>query len=163
MKRDPRHEQLGDVPQAYRPEAVTDPYGVSNAGGGYSNASVADMQNRVEQIRARDRDENASIGPARNVAVRARFAQSAFVSTDRSLQILNNNPRRMYFLIQNLGPNDIYVNFGNKAQINNVKIIVNGNYEPFVTPLDSIAVICDPGNTSTVTVIEGVEVRPGGY
>lgn len=163
MKRDPRFTQLGDIPQVYRPETVTDPYGASGSGGGYSNASVYDMQNRVEQVRAYDEEARKDVGPYRNVAVRARFAQSAFVASELSLQILNANPRRMYFLIQNLGPNDVYINFGNKAQLNNVKVIVNGNYEPFVTPLDSVSIICDPGNTSTVTAIEGVEVQPGGY
>lgn len=162
--RDPRYETLGDIPQVYRPEAVEDAYGVDGQGGGYSNHAVRNTSRRIEEVRQVDneRDINAN-QPARNVAYRARFAQSAFVATELSLQILRNNPRRMYFLIQNIGGNDVFINFGNKAQTNNIKIIANGNYEPFVTPLDSISIICAAGLTTTVAVIEGVEVRPGGY
>jgi hypothetical protein len=162
MKRIPR-SQLGDIPRTLRPEEITDPYGVEGGGGGYSNAAVSQMNREVQQIREVQEHQARAVGPARNVAVRARFAQSAFTATDRSLQILNSSSRRMYFLLQNLGPNDVFVNFGNKAQINNVKIVVDGNYEPFVCPMDSIAVICAAGLNTTVTVIEGVEIRPGGY
>lgn len=163
MKRDPRFQNLGDIPQAYRPETIEDAYGVDAAGGGYSNAAVLDTQRRIQAHREQQARDCAQPGPARNVAVRGRFAQSAFIADEASAQILNANPRRLYFLIQNLGPNDVYINFGNKAQRNNVKIVVNGNYEPFVAPLDSVSVICDPGNTATVTVIEGVEVGAGGF
>lgn len=162
MKRRPR-TQLDDIPQPLRPEDTEDAYGVDGAGGGYSNQSVINTARDIQRVRRLQSESEASLGPARNVAVRGRFAQSAFVATEQSLQILNSSSRRLYFLIQNLGPNDVYVNFGNKAQTNNVKIVVNGNYEPFVCPMDSVSVICDAGNTATVTVIEGVEIRPGGY
>lgn len=160
MKQRPR-SQLNDIPQSLRPETVEDAYGVGS--GGYSNQTVLNTQRDIERVRAQQSSAEGDMGPARNVAVRGRFAQSAFNVTDVSLQILNSSSRRLYFLIQNLGPNDVYVNFGNKAQINNVKVIVNGNYEPFVCPMDSVSVICDPANTSVITVIEGVEIRPGGY
>ena len=161
MKRDPRYEQLGDIPQALRPETTEDAYGVDGQGGGYSNARVLATQQRIQAMREEQARSCEQPGPARNVAVRGRFAQSAFIVDEVSQQILNANPRRLYFIIQNLGPNDVYINFGNKAQRNNVKIIVNGNYEPFVAPTNSVNVICDPGNTATVTAIEGVEVGVG--
>lgn len=163
MRRDPRYEQMGDIPQALRPETTEDAYGVDSSGQGYSNLEVGNMSRRVEEIRRVNAEKCATDAPDRNVSVRARFAQSAFNITEVSLQVLRANAMRKYFLVQNIGANDVYINFGNKAQVNNVKIVANGNYEPFVTPIDSISLICDPGNTSIVTVIEGVEVRPGGY
>lgn len=121
---------LGEIPQNIRPEYV-------------------------ETTRPMPRRD---LGRPRDIALRGKFSTSLINVVDTSKQPLNSNPRRVYLIIQNNGANDVYVNFANKATPGNLKIIPNGYYEPLVAPIDSLNVICDPGNSSNIAVIEAVEV-----
>lgn len=121
---------LGEIPQNIRPEYVE----------------------TTRPIPRRD------LGRPRDIALRGKFSTSIINVTDTSKQPLNSNPRRVYLIIQNNGANDVYVNFANKATIGNLRIIPSGFYEPIVAPIDSLNVICDPGLTSAITVVEAVEV-----
>lgn len=92
------------------------------------------------------------------VTERGTFNQQLSNITDTSSAVLNSNPRRNYLLIQNNGANDVFINFGNKAEINNIKIAATGNYEPNIIPIDSINLINSAGNESLCAIVEGTEV-----
>lgn len=94
----------------------------------------------------------------REVVQRSTFNQQLSNITDTSSAVLNSNPQRNYLLIQNNGANDIFLNFGNKAEINNIKIVATGNYEPTVIPIDSINLVNTLGNESLCSIVEGSEV-----
>ena len=133
MARDyrPRPETLGDLPENLYPDRIERP------------------QKRPE----------LDLGRPRNIALRGRFSQQITNVTDSANTILNSNPRRVYFIVQNLGANPVYINFGNKAVPGNIRIIASGNYEPIICPVDSVSLVTDTGLTSICAVIEAVEVH----
>lgn len=129
-KQRPRLQQLGDLPDNLYPEHIERPQ----------------RRSEIEQ------------GRPRNIALRGRFSTSIINVSDSSNQVLNSNPKRIYLIVQNNGANPVYINFGNKAAPGNITIIAAGNYEPVVTPVDSISLVTDAGLTSVCAVIEAVEV-----
>lgn len=133
-----RHKNIGEIPQNLRPEHVEKPG--RNIG---ENKAIR-----------RPRPQSP-----RTVVLRGRYSQQAFTANDSASTVLNTNARRAYFIVQNNGVFDVFINFGNKASVNNIKIIAGGNYEPFICPIDSISLICAPGQSSLCAIIEAVEVN----
>lgn len=131
MRGDNRQRGLGDVPEESRREHVERP--------------------------SRPKDPN--VLKPRNIAIRGKFSSTAIVVSDSAKTPLSANPKRTYLIVQNNGLNDVFINFGNKATLGNIKIIAGGNYEPVVAPVDSISLICAAGLTSQVALIEAVEVE----
>jgi len=114
----------------------------------------------------RERSAGMGSSPPRSVkrdvrvVTRAKFATNVFKAMSTSNKtVLNANYNRNYLLIQNNGTSDVFVNFGAKASINSLKIVAGGNYEPFVTPIDSLYIISGAGLSNLCTVIEGIEIQ----
>lgn len=92
------------------------------------------------------------------VVQRSTFNEQLSNINDSSSTVLNANSRRNYLIVQNNGANNIYINFGRKADVNNLKIIPGGNYEPTIVPTNSISLITDLGLDSNSVIIEGFEI-----
>ncbi len=85
----------------------------------------------------------------------ARFTHSEVSVTSSSTQVLPLNLSRVYLLIQNKGSATVYVSFdGAKSSTDGVAIPANGNYEPFVAPVDAVHVHAASG-TQAIIVVEG--------
>lgn len=147
-----RRRNLGDIPQNLRPEHIT---------------RAQEIPFAEEQPLKRFKQTSTPPLPAilpiagkpKNIALRGRFSSQAINVTDKSKQVLNSSPKRVYFIVQNNGINDVFINFGNKAGIGNLRIIPDGNYDPIVCPTDSISLVCNTGQSSACTVVEAVEVN----
>ncbi len=93
-----------------------------------------------------------------DVTQRGRFVQQLSNVTDKSATVLNDNEYRNYLMIQNNGSTPVYINFGNKADANNIRINAGNNYEFIVVPINSIALISDAGNENLCAIVEGSQV-----
>ena len=88
---------------------------------------------------------------------RGTFNQQLTNVGDSSTTVLNSNSRRNYLIVQNNGATDVFINFGNKANIGNLKIIPGGNYEPIVIPTNSIHLVSGLGFDNNCAIVEGFE------
>jgi hypothetical protein len=114
---------------------------------------------RPEHIERASRPKDPNIMRPRNIALRGKFSSTVVNATDAAKTPLSANDKRVYLIVQNNGTNDVFINFGNKATVGNIKIIAGGNYEPVVAPVDSISLVCAAGLTSQCAVVEAVEVE----
>lgn len=76
-------------------------------------------------------------------------------ATTTSVKVINANARRKYLMIQNKGPEAIYVKFETvHTGLEGIKILSGGNYEPLYAPNNSIW-IKTGASTSSVVIYEG--------
>jgi len=81
--------------------------------------------------------------------------QTELSVTTTSSQALPKNQDRKYLLILNKGSANVIVKFGSAHSASEgVLVPAGGNYEPFVSPIDSVYLKAASG-TQTVLVIEG--------
>lgn len=150
----PRRPYLGDIPQNLRPEKVERAQQIPFTAEPEQQLQFKGQQYQPPALNIPPQME----GKARNIALRGRFSQQVVNITDKPKSPLNANPKRVYFLVQNNGSFDVFINFGNKATTGNIRIVPNGNYEPFICPVDSISLVCASGNVSACAILEAVEV-----
>lgn len=94
----------------------------------------------------------AAFAQATLVARQGNFVSVSSVATVNSQEILAENPRRVYLMVQNQadpalpGSDDITVNYSNPAAPTSVRIPPGGSYTYPVAPTNSINVVAVSGN-----------------
>lgn len=148
-----RRRNLADVPQNLYPD-IPAGRGRSVADGGSYAPQSSDVNNYSQVDINQQLDKVGIIGEVETVR-RAKMVSYGFSIGDSDINILPVNPNRAYFIIQNNGADDVFISFSSKANINSLKIIPGGNYEPAVTPTSAIHCVSATGTVNTVAVVEG--------
>ena len=125
------------------------------------NMTLADIpQHLTQEIIAKYGSHSERKSNYMNVIQRASVVSQIKKVTDSESQpVLNANGKRAFLIIQNNGSSDVFINFGNKADTNNLKIIAGGNYEPVVIPVNSVYLVSGAGLENQCAIVEGVEVN----
>jgi len=88
----------------------------------------------------------------------ADFINTAYDIGGASIEVMPYNPLRRYLLIQNRSVGDMFLSFGNKANIfDGIFIPGGGFYEPYVVPLSSVNLFSQM--QTRAIVIEGLPPR----
>jgi len=83
------------------------------------------------------------------------LTQSALNATITSTKILSRNDLRTYLLIQNVGTDTIIVKFNSvQSGSEGIQIPAGGNYEPVLTPKDSVWIESASGSQAFM-ILEG--------
>jgi len=94
----------------------------------------------------------------RPVVQRGTFNQQLSNVGESASTVLNSNGRRNYLLIQNIGASNVFINFGHKATLGSLILVPGGNYEPFITPVNSVSLVSGIGLNNNCVIIEGFEI-----
>lgn len=84
----------------------------------------------------------------------AKFGPNTVIAVGATDVVLSDDSvQRRYLLIQNNGPGNLFLNFGEEASASNGLKIESGKaYEPAIIPEDTIHGYADQANTSVVVV-----------
>lgn len=107
------------------------------------------------------------VAPFRNVGqrqVRQTIMYSSTIwVTNQAQKLIGASSRRVYLCIQNLGPNSVYLGFGNVPSLggNNALVIPSGEgfvFEDGICPNNEV--FCLSPAVTQLTIIEGLDATP---